>query len=430
MTLNEIIDVVNGETELNSDEEIKDIKTDTRKINKGDIFIALKGKNYDGHDYVNEAIKKGAICCIVEKSVNSKCVKVKSTMHALFLLGNYIRNRYNIPLIAITGSNGKTTTKDLLYHVLKNKYKVLKNEGSKNNIIGVSDTLFKLDDSYNIIVMEFGTNHLGEIEKLSLMCNPTLGIITNIGSSHLQYFKSKKNIFKEKTSIVSGMYNKKLIVNGDDKYLKKLKGIKCGTNRVNNLKAYNIEGYIDHITFNVFLDKEYKVTFNNPGIHFVNNILLVIETCLEYNMNIQEIIDSISSFNLTNMRMNYLRVGSNVIINDCYNSSLESITAGINYLKNINQNKVLIIGDILELGKYSKRIHKKINRMLKVLNKKEVFTVGKYSKYIKSTSFDDVNTLIKYLGNKRIENSYIYIKGSRRINLDKVVDFLTKKKKG
>ena len=426
MTLNEVIKVICGKTNLNSNELINDIKTDTRIINEGDIFIAIKGKNYDGHDFIDEAIKKGAKACIVEYGNNDKCIYVDSTIESLFLLGNYIRNKYNIPLIAITGSNGKTTTKDLLYHVLSSKYNVLKNDGSKNNIIGVSNTLFKLNDSYDIVVMELGTNHLGEISYLSKMCNPTLGLITNIGSSHLEYFKTRKNIFKEKTTIIDGMYNKKLIVNGDDKYLKKLKCYKCGIKKNNNLKAYNIESYIDHIEFNIYLDKEYKIVFNNPGEHFVNNILLVIETCLDYNIDINDIISNINSFSLTNMRMNIIRIGSNVIINDCYNSSLESICAGINYLKNINQDKLLIIGDILELGKYSKKIHKKINKKLKKLNNKKILTVGKYSKYITGINFSNVEELINYLENNKINNTYIYIKGSRRMNLDKVVEYLTK----
>lgn len=424
MTLNEVIKIVNGKTKINSDRKIKEIKTDTRKINKNDIFIAIKGKNYDGHKFIDEAIEKGAIACIVQYGDNNKCIKVDSTMNALFSLGNYIRNKYNIPLIAITGSNGKTTTKDLLHYVLSRKYNVLKNDGSKNNIIGVSDTLFHLNDDYDIIVMELGTNHIGEIKELSLMCNPTLGLITNIGSSHLQYFKTRKNIFKEKLSIVAGMYNKKLIVNGDDKYLKRLKCFKCGINKNNDLKAYNVREYIDYIEFNIYLDKEYKIVFNNPGVHFANNILLVIKTCLYFGMDIKDIIKSISSFNLTNMRMNIMRVGSNVIINDCYNSSLESITAGINYLSNINQDKILVIGDILELGKYSKKIHKKINRKIKILNNKEVLTVGKYSKYIKGVNFNNVDELIDYIKYKDINNKYIYVKASRRINLDKFIDYI------
>ena len=322
MTLNEIIKVINGKSNIDSEEIIKEIKTDTRKINKGDIFIAIKGKNYDGHDFIDDALKKGAIACIVENSINDKCIKVNSTIESLFLVGNYMRNKYNIPLIAITGSNGKTTTKDLLYHILSSKYNVLKNEGSKNNIIGVSDTLFKLNNDHELIVMELGTNHLGEISYLSKMCNPNLGIITNIGSSHLEYFKKRKNIFKEKISILDGINNKNLIINGDDKYLKKLKYFKCGLNKKNDLKAYNIKEYIDHIEFYIYLDKEYKIIFNNPGKHFINDILLAIKTALDYKIKINTIIERIENFKLTDKRMNIIKIKNNILINDCYNASL------------------------------------------------------------------------------------------------------------
>ena len=271
--------------------------------------------------------------------------------------------------------------------------------------------------------MELGTNHVGEIKDLSNMINPNIGIITNIGSSHLEYFKTKKNIFKEKTSILD---ESKLIVNGDDKYLKRLNSFKCGTSTNNDLIAYNIESFIDKVTFNIFLDKKYKIVFNNPGIHFVNDILLAIKVCLDYDIDIKDIIKRIYTFKLTDMRMNIINYKDNIIIDDSYNSSFESISAGIDYLKSVKQNKILIIGDILELGKYSKKIHKKINKKLKELSDKEIFTIGKYSKYIKGINFDDVDLFIGYLDNLDIHNKIIYIKGSRKVNLDKIVKYLKK----
>lgn len=427
MTLNELIRVVNGKSIINSEQIINNIKTDTRKIDSGDIFIALKGKNYDGHNYILEALQKGAIACIVEKSINEYCIEVNSTFESLFLLGNYFRNKYNIPLVAITGSNGKTTTKDLLFDVLSSKYNVIKNEGNKNNIIGVSDTLFKLNKNNEIIIMELGTNHLNEISYLSKMCNPNIALITNIGSSHLEYFKNKKNIFKEKTSVLEGMTSKNLIVNGDDKYLKKLNCFKCGKNKKNNLRAYNIKEYIDHITFNIYLDEEYEIKFNNPGIFFVNNILLVIKVGLLYNIDIKIIIEKINSFKLTEKRMNIIKINDNALINDCYNSSYESVCGGINYLMQIKNKKILILGDILELGKHSKRIHKKINRKLRKLKNKEVLTIGKYTKYIKGIHFDNIDEFINYIKGVKISNSYIYVKGSRRMNLDKFIDYMISK---
>ena len=427
MFLSKLIKIINGESNIDSYFIIKEIKTDTRKLNEGDIFIALKGDKYDGNNYVEDAIKKGCIACITNKYISDKCIVVKDTYKSLFDIGNYIRNKHNIPVIAITGSNGKTTTKELIVHILKTKYNVLYNKESLNNLIGVSDVLFKLNNKYDICVLELGSNHIGEISLLSKLCNPTTSIIVNIGTSHIGYFKKKKNIFKEKLSILDGMKNNNLIVNGDDQYLKKLNYFKCGINKNNNLQAYNIQESIDSILFNIKLDKEYTIKFNNPGKHFITNILLAIKVCMDYGINIDDIVNSINNFKLIDKRMNVFKLEDNTIINDCYNASFESVKAGLNYMKKINQNKIFIIGDLLELGKFSKRIHKKINRLLKKIKNKQVYTIGRYSKYIKGISFNNVNEMISYLKNKKFNNSYIYIKGSRRNNLDLVVEYLKKR---
>lgn len=427
MFLSELIKIINGKTNIDYEIWIKEIKTDTRKLNKGDVFIALKGEKYDGNDYIEEAIEKGSCACITNKCVNDKCIVVKDTYKSLFDIGNYIRNKYDIPVIAITGSNGKTTTKELIVHILKNKYNVLYNKDSLNNIIGVSNTLFNLNKKYDLCVLELGSNHIGEISLLSKLCNPTTGVIVNIGTSHLGYFKSKKNIFMEKASIIDGMKNNNLIVNGDDKYLKKLNCFKCGINKNNNYKAYNIVENIDSVEFNIKLDKEYKIKFNNPGKHFVNNILLAIKVCLDYGININDIVKSINSFKLIDKRMSIFKLQSNTVINDCYNASFESVKAGLNYMKTIKQNKIFIIGDLLELGKFSKKIHKKINKLLIKIKNKEVYTVGKYSNFIKGINFNNVNELINFLKTKEFNNNYIYIKGSRKNNLDLVVEYLKKR---
>ena len=421
MTLNEVIKVIKGKSNVDGNKTIKNIKTDTRKINKGDLFIALKGRNYNGEDFIEEAFKKGAVSCITENTFDN-CIKVDNTVESLFLLGKYIREKHDIPLISITGSNGKTTTKDLLVSILNSKYNVLYNEGSKNNIIGVSDTLFKLNKDIDIIVMELGTNHPGEIARLSSMCNINTSLITNIGSSHLEYFKTKKNIFKEKTSVKC----ENLIVNGDDKYLKRLKCFKCGCKKNNDLIAYNIKEYLNRITFNIFIDREYKVVFNNPGIHFINDILLVIKCSLDYGIKIDTIIKRIGEFKLNNNRMTVKKIGSNTLISDCYNASLESVIAGFKYLKIVENKKIIILGDILELGKFSKRIHKKINNELKKIKNKEVITVGEYSHYIKGIHYKNVYELISNFNLTEINNAYIYVKASHRINLEKFVDFITK----
>ena len=416
MDLNILNNVVEGSTEIDLNRSFKSIKTDTRKIEKDDVFIALDGIKYNGEDFIGDAFKKGAITCITNNKFDN-CIQVKNTYESLFDIALYKRRRFNIPVIAITGSVGKTTTKDLIVHILSSKYKVLYNEKNYNNLIGVSNTLFKLDNNYDVVVLELGSNHFGEIKRLKDMCLPDISIITNIGTSHIGNFKSKRKIFKEKFSI----RNKELIVNGDDKYLKKTKSFKCGLNKYNDLKAIIIEDSIDRIVFEIELDKKYKVIFNNPGIHFVNDILLAIKVCLIMNIDINTIIEKIATYILPDKRMNIIHKKNNIIINDCYNSSYESLKAGIDYLNKINGNKILILGDILELGKKSKKIHKKINKLVR--NYDNIYTVGNYSKYVKGKHFSDVYSLIKHLENINISNSYIYIKGSRKIKLDLVYNY-------
>lgn len=424
MTLYELFDVLNF-PHPNRNKKINKIEFDSRNINKNDIFIAIKGNNFDGNDFIFESIKKGAMYCITDKDINDKkCIKVLDIKKFIFDLSNYIRCKYNIPLIAITGSSGKTTTKELIYQILKSKYNILKSEGNNNNIYGVSKTLFNLDEKYDLILLELGTNHSGEISYLSKMCNPTYSIITNIGTSHIGNFKNRKNIFKEKISILDGMKEKNLIVNGDDKYLKKLNYYKCGINYGNNLVAYNIKNNFNKLKFNIHIDSEYEIEFSYPIMHFINDILLAIKTALDFNININDIVESIKKFNNVDMRMNIVETDKYIIINDCYNSSFESLKGGINYLKTLKENKIIILGDILELGSYSKKIHKRVNRYLKLVKNKVVLTTGKYTKYINGIHFNNNIDIIEYLKKINLEGKCIYVKGSRKMKLEEIVNYL------
>lgn len=424
MTLYDLFDILNL-PRPNRNKKINKIEFDSRNIQKNDIFIAIKGNNYDGNDFIAEAIKKGAIYCITDKDINNKkCIKVLDIKKLIFDLTNYIRCKYNIPLIAITGSNGKTTTKELIYQILKSKYNILKSEGNNNNIYGVSKTLFNLDEKYDLILLELGSNHSGEISYLSKMCNPTYSIITNIGTSHIGNFKSRKNIFKEKISILDGMKEKNLIVNGDDKYLKKLNYYKCGINYGNNLVAYNIRSDYNKLNFNIHIDSEHEIEFNYPIMHFINDILLAIKTALDFNIDMKDIVEGIKNFNNIDMRMNIIKTSKYVIINDCYNSSFESLKGGINYLKTLSGNKIIILGDILELGSYSKKIHKKVNRYLRPVKDSLVLTKGEYTKYINGIHFKNNDDIIEYLKGMDLKGKYIYVKGSRKMKLEEIVKYL------
>ena len=441
MDIDKIIEVCQGKIvneSYSKNKKIRNIKIDSREIKKGDLFIAIVGAKHDGHDFVEEAINKGARAIIVEKNISLDTkipiIKVKSTYESLINLASYQRSKYNIPLIAITGSNGKTTTKDLIGAILSTKYNVLKSEGNNNNHIGIPKTLFKIKSNHDVIVAEFGMNHIGEISLLSKLCKPNVAVITNIGSAHIGNMGSKRKIFKAKTEILDGMEEGTLIVNGDDKYLKTLKEtekisiIKCGRNQNNDLIIYDVKSTFDKTTFKIRLfDKEYKIIFNVPGVHLINNVILAIQVGLLFKIPIEVIIDVIKSFKIENQRMNIIKLRKNTtLIDDCYNSSYESLIGVLELIKNRPLNKIIILGDILELGKYSKRIHLKIGRYLKNISNKTVLLVGKETKIIKNSGyhFNTNQELIEHLKEMDLSNSIILVKGSRAMKLEEVVQYL------
>lgn len=424
MKLKKLIEVVHG-TLLNTyqDIDIEGFSIDSRECNNK-VFIALRGKRLDSHKFINSNLKASVV--ISEKEIyldDIPVIKVANNYDTLYYLNKYFVSKYNTPVIAITGSNGKTTLKELIALILNNKYKVLKNTGNNNNIIGLFNTLKNLDDSYDLCVLEMGMNHKDELSKLSLMTNPTKAFITNIGSAHIGNFKNKKEIFKAKMEITDGLKGD-LIVNGDDKYLKKVNSFHCGLNIKNNLMAYNIRLYENLLCFNIYIDNEYLVNFKIPSIDYIPLLLEAIKCGLDYHINILDILNIISDFEPINQRLNAQKINNYTLIDDSYNASYESVKCGLNLLKRIKREKIIILGDMLELGKYSKKYHKKLNKILNNIDNKEVLTIGKYTKYIHSKHFTNLNDIIDYLDNINLDNKFIYIKGSHKVGLFKICDKL------
>ncbi len=406
MKLSEINKILSGQ--INEDITFNKIRTSSKEIEKGDLFLAIN----KGHDYINEAIKNGAVAIICEKYLDIPSIKVDDSILALGQIAHYIRSLYNIPLIAITGSVGKTTTKELIYLVLSKKYKVLKSNKNQNNHIGLPLTLLNLDETYDIVVTELGMNHFNEISYLSKICNPNYAIITNIGTAHIGNLGSKKNILKAKLEILDGMNEKKLIINNEDKYLKKIKNtIKVDTKSLNikNIKygfiqKFDIENV--HFVFNSFK-------------HLLNDVYIAIKVGLLFNIDLSLISEAISEYQTMDGRLNIINKEYK-IIDDSYNSSYEALIGGLDILKNESNKKFIILGDMLELGKYSIKYHKKINKYLNKVKNKEVLLIGNYTKFIKGIHFDSIDDIIGYLKSNIKENDIVYIKGSRKFNLDKI----------
>ena len=411
MYLSQLNEHINGI--IYQDVMINKIKIDSKEIKKGDLFIAIN----KGHNYIEDAINNGAVAIISEIELEDiPNIKVKSSVEALGKIAHFIRQKYNIPLIAITGSVGKTTTKELISLVLSKKYKVLKSMENNNNHIGVPKTLLNLDENYDVIVTELGMNHKNEISYLSKICNPNYAVITNIGSAHIGNLGSKKNIYKAKLEILKGMNDGWLIINNEDKYLKKTKYQNLIKVDKKNLKNLQIK---DKIEFDI----ENTHFIFNSFKHLLIDVLIAIKIGILFNIELDLISEAIFEYQGINGRLNIIK-NKYTIIDDSYNSSFESLIGGLNLLKNKKEFKFIVIGDMLELGKYSKKYHKKVNQFLKKIKNKEVLLIGNLVKVIKGTRFNDVEELIIYL-KKHIKNdNIIYIKGSRAMELDKIKETL------
>lgn len=436
MSINELLTSTKGKliNKINLEEKFNKIKINSKEISKDDIFIAIIGENHDGHNFIDEAINKGAKLIITQKEIetNTPYIIVKDTTLALGDIAKYMVKKYKPKVIAITGSVGKTTTKNILYKLLKTNYNTLTNEKNYNNNIGVPLTIFNLKKENEILLLELGMNHPKEISYLSNIINPNISAITNIGSSHIGYLKTKENILKAKLEILEGMKEKILFINGDDKLLKNIKNTHTsGFNKNNDLIGYDINSNLYSSSFKInYKNKEYIINTNLPR-HLLNNVLLAIHIALYLNIDIKQIQETLKNYKSENMRMDIIKdINNNTIINDCYNSSFESLTGVLKSLEEESQEKILILGDIKELGNLSKEIHQSLTPYIEKITNKEVYLVGKEMQNIKTKAkyFDNYEDLLTYLTTKKIENKLILIKGSRSMKLENITNYFIKEK--
>ena len=425
-----------------ADKEINTISIDSRTLQEKDAFLCIKGNTFDGHDFIKEAIAKKASCIIVEKDIGTlktkiPVIKVESTKEALIQLSYFYKQQYHPYVIAITGSVGKTTTKEFISKILSKKYNVLKNQGNQNNHIGLPLTLLKLNKEVDVLVTELGMNHKGEIHKLSTLINPDIGVITNIGTSHIGNLGSKQAIYEAKLELLDGMKSGKVIVNGDDSYLKKkqkkenVEWIRVGKKKYNDLYCTNIKSTLEGTTFDLHYQKKvYKAFYPIPGSHLLSNVMLAIQTALIFGMEMEEILESLKEFTMLEGRTKIKKMKDVILIDDAYNASYESIKGSIELLNLRKTPKLLILGDVLELGKYSKSIHRKISKLLNQKNMK-VLLVGKELEFLKKKypHFQDNVTLWEYIekNNMILPSMTILVKGSHSMHLDEIVKKIEEK---
>lgn len=453
--IKDILDATNGELILGSENIIlKGISIDSRKIGEGYLFIPIKGERFDGHSFIKDAFSTGAIATLTSKSIDvktltNKCIiKVDDTLKALQNIAKYFLKKVNIPVVAITGSTGKTTTKEFIYNVLSQKYNVLKNEGNFNNHIGLPLTLLKVENSHDIVVLEMGMSNKGEIDTLANLTKPDVGVITNIGVSHIENLGSREEIFKAKMEIANYMdSNSVLIVNGDDDFLNKLKEISSdfktyfvGLNDDNNIYVTNINSSdINEVRFSINIEnKVYDIKLNVPGVHNIYNALLAIAVGLNFRIPIEDIIVGLSNYTGSKMRLNILKLADEItVINDCYNASPDSMRAALDVLNKIKgKRKIAILGDMFEMGDYSEEAHNQVGYMVSRRNIDLLITVGKKAKTIGQSALEkglSKNQVIILENNRKViemlrdiikTGDSILIKGSRGMKMEEIVHFL------
>ena len=453
--LKDIVRISKGKLICGNEEEIcENFSRDSREINKGDIYLGIKGERFNGSSFYKEAFEKGAKGCIlqdVEISEDDKntykdkfIIIVDNVVKALQEIARYKRSLYNIPVIGITGSVGKTSTKDIIASVMSTKYNVLKTEGNYNNEIGLPLTVLKLKE-HNALVLEMGMSALGEISLLTNIAKPTTGVITVIGSSHIGELGSRENILKAKLEILEGLDKSgSLIINNDNDLLNlwnsnnndNHKHITYGIESESTLNAKNIDIREDGSSFDIEINGAYY-TVNVPvaGRHFINNALAAIAVGLENKIEPEKIIEGISKFSLTKRRMEIIRNKNNVtIINDCYNASYESVKAALEYLSSISANrKIAVLGDVLELGEFSKQMHQKMGEEVINNNIDILVTVGKEAKAIAELVKDKSKKIEVYSYDNNIdasnllreimkENDIILVKASNGMHFEEIVE--------
>lgn len=425
--------------------------SDTRTIEKNDLFISLKSETTDGITYIKEALEKGAMGVITEYNISEEIVnkynnklilKVKNITDSIQKIAKYKRTLYDIPIVAVTGSVGKTSTKDIIASVVGKKYNVTKTKGNYNNHIGVPLTILSWNKNTEAAVVEMGMNHFGEIELLTNIVKPTIAIITNIGTAHIGILGSRGNILKAKMEILDGLTpNGCIILNNDNDLLNKCdiknyRKITYGIENSSNYMAYDITRNETYTEYKIKINnKEEKVYVPVPGDHFIYNSLCAIAVGKELNIETDKIIEGIKTFEITGKRNEIIEINDIKIMNDYYNASYDSMKASLEVLSNIKATrKIAILGDMLELGEYSEKLHSMVGEEV-AKNKIDVLcTIGKLSKSTAKIAktlgtkeiyqFNTNEECIEKLGEIVRKNDAILIKASNAMHFGEISKYL------
>lgn len=412
---------------LDKIKEITKVIMDSRKIEEGALFFAIN----NGNSYIDDVLKKGVSLVIADNysGNDARVIKVKDSIVELQKLATEYRKALGIKVIGITGSNGKTTTKDIIHSILSQKYSCKKTEGNYNNHIGLPFTILQLQDGDEVSVLEMGMSEFGEIDRLCQIAQPDYGVITNIGDSHLEYLKTRENVFKAKGEMIKYILPENLIIYGDDFYLKSVNGITVGygDNCQNQIKDYfdSDEG----IKFTIG-NEEYRVNLN--GKHNCINSAMAITIGKEFNLTFNEIQAGLNSLNLTPMRFQRIEKGETLYINDAYNASPISMKYSLETFDKLynDRDKIVVLGDMLELGENEIEFHKEVLEKALEIKVNKIYIYG--TRMEKAYNLLNRNKNIEYFSEKELlkdslrkefpQRKAVLLKGSRGMKMEDVIE--------
>ena len=446
MTIEDVLKATGG-TLLSGDihQTFNDVISDSRKVTAGVLFVPLVGEKFDGHEFIKAAFDLGASAVLTQRDtellVDNTIVKVEDTLKAFGDIAKYYKQKYNVPTVSVTGSVGKTTTKDMLASVLSQKYNTLKTMGNFNNEIGLPITIFGLEKEHEAAVLEMGMNHFGEIEHLADIGRPDVAVITNIGQSHIENLGSREGIFKAKMEMTK-LFTKDntLIVNGDDDFLGALcdteyRLVKVGAAGGSQVYVYNISDSAENgVEFTLeYKEKATRIHLPVPGRHNAVNAALAIAAGLEAGVSVEEAAKGLQSLEFTDKRLSVKGKNGIKVIDDTYNASPASMKAAIDVLMSAKGlRKVAILGDMFEQGKESPRYHTEVGEYASDKSVDMLIAIGEDAEYIKdgalkSMSAENVkyyktkNEFLKEMKNIIKSGDVVLVKGSRGMAMDLIV---------
>ncbi len=448
-TIDEVCRAVGNEAVGKSEVKISGVAIDSRKVEKGNLFVAIAGENTDGHNYINMAFEKGAAAVLSERediAADGVVIKVDSTVEAIGKIANAYKAKYNLPTVGVTGSVGKTGTKDMIASVLSKLGSCHKTAGNFNNELGLPLTVFGLSDEHKSCVLEMGMSEFGEIHHLVDIARPDVAVISNVGMSHIENLGSREGILKAKMEITDffGQDNL-LIINADNDMLatvskdKPYKTVTFGIENAADYRAENIEDLgFSGVRFEAVTPKDrFDVKLSVLGLHNVYNALSAIAVGEHYDIPSKDISDALSDFQPTAMRLTVENLDGVTLINDCYNASPDSIKASLAVLKNAKGRRIAVLGDVLELGEFAKDAHLDIGKACKG-NCDLVIAAGNNARYIKEAAencgveaeyYETTEAAAEAVSERMTDGDTILVKASRGMHFEKICKEIEEKLK-